>query len=227
MIDRRWVQAGGGAGVLSFVLVALSFVVNSPNAPDSNAGIKVITTYLTANRDAMLTADVLVVAAAAVIIWYGATLARLLHECDDRTPLGTILLGVATAMAVFFTWDGLSLTLLAFLSKQPAGLADTSAVRAFYDLYNGVVMPGGFGFLAAIYLTVIGIAMVRRTFAAPWLGYLSLIFAPLSVVGAVLGLTLTDGGTVSPLSFAPAIGSMVVVVISSIFMLRYLPPVAG
>ncbi|HVA88945.1 MAG TPA: hypothetical protein VNL71_03800, partial [Chloroflexota bacterium] len=71
-----------------------------------------------------------------------------------------------------------------------------------------------------------GIAMVRRTFAAPWLGYLSLVFAPLSVVGAVLGLTLTDGGTVSPLSFAPAIGSMVVVVISSIFMLRYLPPVA-
>jgi hypothetical protein len=92
VLNRRWVQAGGVAGILSFVLVALSFVVNSPSAPDSDAPIKDIASYLTANRNAILAADVLVIAAAAVILWYGATLSRLLHDRDESSPLGTILL---------------------------------------------------------------------------------------------------------------------------------------
>lgn len=50
------------------------------------------------------------------------------------------------------------------------------------------------------------------------------MFAPLSVVGAVLGLTQTTCGTSSPVSFSPAIGSMIIVLLSSVYMLRYRSP---
>jgi hypothetical protein len=63
--------------------------------------------------------------------------------------------------------------------------------------------------------------MVRGKFASRWLGCLSLVFAPVSIAGGVLGLTQTTGGTSSPVSFSPAIGSMTIVLLSSIYMLRY------
>jgi hypothetical protein len=221
MIGRRWVQTGGAAGILSFVLVALSFIVNSPNSPDSDAAVKDIVAFLNANRNGIIVADVLVIAAAVVILWYGATLSRLMGERDETSPLGTVMLGSSAAMSVLFIWDGLSLTLLAFLSKQSGGLSDQSTVRALYDLFNGIVMPGGFGFVAAIFLTAVGLGMVRGKFASRWLGHLSLVFAPVSIAGGVLGLTQTTGGTSSPVSFSPAIGSMTIVLLSSIYMLRY------
>jgi hypothetical protein len=62
--------------------------------------------------------------------------------------------------------------------------------------------------------------MLHRLFAARWLGWVSLVFAALSLTGATTGLTLVNGGTVSPVSYSPAIGSTVVTLIASIFMLR-------
>lgn len=132
MIGRRWVQGGGLAGIFSFVLVALSFVVNSPNSPNSDAAPSDIVAFVDAHRDAMIVADVLVIAAAVVIVWFGATLSCLVAERDETSPLGTVVLGSVAAMSVFFICDGLSLTLLAFLSKQSGGLSDQSTVRALF-----------------------------------------------------------------------------------------------
>jgi hypothetical protein len=109
---------------------------------------------------------------------------------------------------VFFVWDGLSLTVLAFLATQDGGLTDSSTVRAFYDVYNGIVMPGAFGFVAAIFLTSVGLAMVRRVFAARWVGYLSqpLYAAPAAEHAATAGMkTCIDCGETKPESgFLPS-----------------------
>ena len=118
------------------------------------------------------------------------------------------------AVAAF---DGVTLTALVFLHKQGA-LADASVVRIFFDLQNGLVMPGLFGFFMAGTLAALGVAMIRRDLAKPWVGWLSVILEALSAIGAVTGLSTVNGGT-SALGYSPAIGYGIVI-LTSIYMLR-------
>jgi hypothetical protein len=217
MIERRWVQIGGLAGVLGcLVLVGSAFTVN--NTLSSNSTTDQIQSYLTSNKNGVLAETLLTVIAMALFLWFTATLVQLLHERDPRSPLGFIVLVSGLAMAITSSLDGLPLTALVFLSKQGTP-SDPSLVRAFYDLENGIIMPGVFGFLAAIFLAAFGIAVIRHVFASAWLGWLSVGFAALAVVGGAAGLMSTGGGT-SIFGFFP-LGSVLVILITSIFMVRY------
>jgi hypothetical protein len=73
--------------------------------------------------------------------------------------------------------------------------------------------------MAAIFLASMGAAMVRGVFAARWLGWLSFVAAGFAVLGSMLGMTRTDGGTLV-FGYLPAIGALLILLISSIFMLR-------
>src|ERR1700730_11311318 len=164
MLDRRWVQAGGVAGILAF-LVSFSAAITTNNTLSSNASTAQITNYLTSHRSGVLAGTVLAVVAGASVLWFAGTLARLLHQSDEQSPLGLIVLAAGAGMAVILSLDGLPMTALEFLSKQ-GGLNDPSVTRIFYDLQNGVIMPGAFGCMAAFFLTSLGATMVRRKFAA-------------------------------------------------------------
>jgi hypothetical protein len=211
------VQLGGVAGILACVLLVSAGIVTS-NTLSADASTAQITHYLTSNRSGVLTQTVLDVAGSALSLWFGATLARLLHVRDRHSPLGLIVLAAGVGMTAIASLDGLTLTALEFVSKQ-GGLTDPSVIRTFYDLQSGIIMPGAFGCIAAVFLASVGAAMVRRVFAAPWVGWLSFALAGLSVVSSVVGLTITNGGT-SALGFFPAIGFVLITFISSIFMLR-------
>ena len=217
MIGRRWLQVGGIAGIAAFVVITASFST-AGNLPASNSSVTQIANYLTSNRSSVMIGTALTVVAAGLILWFVGTLARLLHARDEHSPLGLIVLGAGVGMAMITSLDSLTLTALEFLSKQ-GGLTDPAVTRSFYDLENGIIMPGAFGCIAAVFLIAVGVAAVRRMFAAPWLGGLSFLFAALAVVGSLLGLTSTDGGT-SVFGFMPAIGSGVILLIASVFMLR-------
>jgi hypothetical protein len=212
------------AGVLGFLL-ALTAAVITNNSLSSNSSTAQIDSFLIGHRNAILAQQVLAVAAGALIFWFAGTLARLLQTHDPRSPLGLIVLAAGAGMAVILSLDGLPFTALEFLVKQ-GGLTDPSVTRIFYDLQNGIIMPGAFGFMAAVFLVAFGSAALRRVFAAPWLGWLSFVLAGFAVAGSILGLTLTNGGTMFPFAFLPAIGFVVVVLITSIYMLRYRPPAA-
>ncbi len=203
------------AGILAFLFLLVSTFAAS-GTPSGNPTVVQITHYLTSHRNAVLAQTVLTVIGSAFTLWFAGTLARLLHVRDRHSPLGMIVLASGAGLAVISTLDGLTLTALEFLSKQ-GGLTDPSLTRAFYDLQNGIIMPGAFGCIAAIFLTAVGVALLRRRFGARWLGWLSVVLAVFAVIGSVLGLTLTDP---TVFGFLPAIGSLLVVLISSIFMVR-------
>lgn len=61
--------------------------------------------------------------------------------------------------------------------------------------------------------------MVRRSFAAPWLGWLSLALAGVNVVSAISSQTAMDGGLLA-VQFIGTIGFGVVILIVSIYMVR-------
>jgi len=86
-------------------------------------------------------------------------------------------------------------------------------------------MPGMFGCMAALFLAAFATIVVLRAFAAPWLGWLSYVLAVRSLVSGIAGLTVTTGGT-SALGYFP-LGSLVIIRISSIYMLRYRPSDIG
>jgi hypothetical protein len=127
------------------------------------------------------------------------------------------VLGAGAAMATIASFDGVTLTALEFLSKQ-GGLTDPALTWVFYDLQNGLIMPGLFGCVTAVFLVSVGAAAVGGIVAARWVGWLSLVLAALSVLSSVIGLTLANGGT-SALGFFPAIGFALITLITSFFML--------
>jgi hypothetical protein len=216
-LDRRWIQVGGAAGVVAAALEVAAGVV-AGGAPSGSATTAEVTTYLSAHRSGILAQTVLAVAGLAFGAWFLGTLARLIQTRDSRSPLGLIALVGGTAALAVAAFDGLTLTTLEFVSEQ-GGPADPALTRAFFDLQNGIVMPGAFGLIITVFLVAVGVAILRRTFAARWLGWLSIVFSALSVLSGLLGLTLKNGGT-TPFSYFPAIGFGVIAIASGIYMLR-------
>jgi len=216
-LDRRWVQLGGVMGIAACLLLLSAGFVAS-NTLSSNASTVQITHYLTSHRSGVLAQTVLDVAGSALALWFAGTLVRLLLIRDRRSPLGLVVLAAGIGMTAVASLDGITLTVLEFLSRQ-GGLGDPSVTRAFYDLQNGVIMPGAFGCIAAVFLASLGVAMLRGVFAARWVGWLSLLLAALSVLSSVVGLTIASGGT-SVVGYFPAVGFVLIGLISSIFMLR-------
>ena len=83
MIEQRWVQIGGLAGILGcLVLVGSAFTVN--NTLSSNSTTDQIQSYLTSNKNGVLAETLLTVIAMAFILWFTATLVQLLRERDPR-----------------------------------------------------------------------------------------------------------------------------------------------
>jgi hypothetical protein len=179
---------------------------------------------LAGNRQGLILGGVVVVAVAALVLWFGATLSWLVHVRDRESPVGLVVLAGSVVMVVFLMLDGVFQVAVAFLATQP-GPAAAAAVPALFVLQNGIVMPGAFGFAAAVFLSAVGVAALRRVFAAVWVGYLSIALAALSVIGGWLGLSQLDGGGSSPLSFSPALGMTLITVVSSVYLLRPSGPV--
>jgi len=217
MISRRFVQFGGAVGIVAVVvLVGAAFAAT--DSLSSNSSAAQISGYLTSHRSGVLTQTALTVLGSALMLWFAATLGRILHARDQHSPLGMIVLAAGAGMAAIASFDGITLSALVFASKQ-GGLTDPALTHTFFDLQNGLIMPGAFGCIAAVLLAAIGTAAVRRVFAAAWLGWLSFVLAALALAGSMIGLTSADGGT-SALGYSPALGASIVVLIASVFMLR-------
>ena len=216
-LDHPWLRLGGGAGILAALLITGSGIAIG-GEPGGNSSTTEVTSYLSSQSNGVVTGTVLVLAAMPFVLWFLGTLAHLIHSRDPHSPLGFIVLAGGSAAVAISAFDGLTLTALVFVTRQ--GVPGTPALtQAFFDLQNGIIMPGAFGFVVAVFLAALGAAILRGAFAAPWLGWISAIFAGLSVLSGVLGVTLTNGGT-TPLSYFPAIGFGVMAIASGIYMVR-------
>ncbi len=217
MISRRFVQFGGAVGIAA-VVVLLGAVFAASDSLSSSSSAAQISGYLTSHRSGVLTQTALTVLGSALMLCFAATLGRMLHARDQHSPLGMIVLAAGAGMAAIASFDGITLSALVFVSGQ-GRLTDPALTRTFFDLQNGLIMPGAFGCIAAVLLAAVGTAAVRRVFAAAWLGWLSFVLAALSLAGSMIGLTSVTGGT-SALGYSPALGASIVVLIASVFMLR-------
>ena len=221
MLDRRWAQVAGIAGILFFVFILGTILTGG--SVDTTSSAADIASYVTQHHTAVAVNSLLGVAGSSVILLFFVPLAQIVRERDGGSPLGTIILVSGTSLVALTMLANLPQAALAMASTQPGGLGNASTVAALWDLGLQIVIPGGTGFLFTIFLGAIGIAMLQRAFAATWLGWLSvvigIVWVPTDIAG-ILTNNQTYMGTLGILSLA---GFGIVVVATSVYLLRYRP----
>ena len=174
---------------------------------------------LGAHPDRTLASNALTIVALALALWFGVTLAHLVGERDRTSPLGTIIQTGAICIFITGALDAITQSALVFLAKEDSLTAAPQLTRLVYVLYDGPIQPGIMGLAIAIFLIAVGVAALRRTIAARWIGWLSLTFALISTVGAIQGLTVTNGGNLAPGALG-VLGDLLITVIVSLYLLR-------
>lgn len=214
---NRWIRAGAIAGIAG-VLAAVVATPLQGSAPKSSAPVSELTRYAIQHQDQLRLVGLLVVLSAALLAWFAGTFFWALWNREHRSPLGVIGALASAAMVSLLAWDGILFAVLSFAGH--GGPVSGPGLSVIYLLENGIVMPGAYGFFTAAFLVIVAVAALRGLVVRAWVAYLSFVLALLSAAGGCLGLTSIDGGTSSPVSFAPAIATAVVTLIVAIGLLR-------
>jgi hypothetical protein len=197
-----WLSKWGPlAGTLSALLIVVSFVTGN-STPDSNAtGQHVIAWYTTHHNQRIV--DVLLVGLAMFfLVVFAATLTRYIRRGDRW--IATAALGGAVATAIGFT------CLLGFdlvLATDTKNLTASSA-QTINLLDNDFFLPAVIGF--ALFAVLGGLAVVTGRILPVWMGWV--LFA--------IGIA----ALVPPISWFAFLGTMLWVLIASIWMTVQGPP---
>jgi hypothetical protein len=197
-----WLSKWGPlAGAISALLVVVSFVTGN-STPDSNAtGQHVIAWYTTHHNQRIV--DVLLVGLAMFfLVVFAATLTRYIRRGDRW--IATAALGGAVATAIGFT------CLLGFdlvLATDTKNLTASSA-QTINLLDNDFFLPAVIGF--ALFAVLGGLAVVTGRILPVWMGWV--LFA--------IGIA----ALVPPISWFAFLGTMLWVLIASIWMTVQGPP---
>lgn len=214
-----WIRVGAISGILAFVAVLATKPIGGASLINANSTAAQIARNLGAHPDRTLASNALTIVALALALWFGVTLAHLVGERDGTSPLGTIIQTGAICIFITGALDAITQSALVFLAKEDSLTAAPQLTRLVYVLYNGPIQPGIMGLAIALFLTAVGVAALRRAIATRWVGWLSLAFALISTVGAIQGLTVTNGGNLAPGALG-VLGDILITVIVSLYLLR-------
>ena len=197
-----WLSKWGPlAGALSALLVVVSFVTGNSTPDDNATGPQVIKWYTT-HHNQRIVEDLLVGLAMFFLVVFAATLARHVRRGDRWIATGA--LGGAVATAIGFT------CLLSFdfvLAMDTKDLTASSA-QTLNLLENDFFLPAVLGF--ALFAILGGLAVVTGRILPVWMGWV--LFA--------IGIA----ALVPPISWFAFLGTMLWVLIASIWMVVQGPP---
>jgi len=215
MTERHELRWGGFAG-LGFVVLAAIAVFLPGMAPMLTDTDSEITSWLTDSRERILLSSLLWAAGAGLVIWFAAAFAEAIREREERSDVhmavlaGSVLVGGAIFVSA------------AAQAAMAYGI-DGRDVALTMAMFEGVaVLTSVIGVAAALPLTAAGIGILRTHLMPDWLGYLAILAAVVSVIGA-FGVFYTEGvmvagGRLSAL--VPLLASAVWVACTSGFMVR-------
>ena len=197
-----WLSKWGPlAGVLSALLFVASFVLGNSTPDDNKSGQYVIQWYTTHHNRQML-GDLLVGLAMFFLVVFAATLARHVRRGDRWIATGA--LGGAVAAALGLT------AIVGFdmvLATNTKNLTPASA-QTLNLLQNDFFLPVVLGF--ALFAVLGGLAVVTGRILPPWMGWV--LFA--------IGIA----ALVPPISWFALLGTMLWVLVASIWMAVQGPP---
>ncbi|MEV6271463.1 hypothetical protein AB0L64_30160 [Kribbella sp. NPDC051936] len=215
MTERHELRWGGFAG-LAFVVLAMLGRFLPGTAPTIDDSDSTISSWLSDHRSMILLSSLLWAAAAGLVIWFAAAFAEAIRERAERSDVHLALLaGSVLVGAAIFVNAGLTAAAAFGITGRDAGIT-----MALYEL--SAVMTTMIGIAAALPLAAAGIGVLRTHVMPNWLGYLALLAAAVSFLGA-LGVfadsgTFVAGGTL--MTTVPLLLSAVWILGASGYMVR-------
>jgi len=220
MSARVYRRVGAISGLLYVVLVLLSGFV-APQQPRIDSAPSATLAWVHSHRVVLQVAMILGLCAAAVFLWFVGYLRHVLNAAEDGgESLSPIVFGSGIAVAVIAAISALPVAMLAFMDGQSGGIRDPTVVRMLGDL-NQVCFAASCA-VTAVFVGSLGLAMLSRGIAAPWLGWVCLVVAVLNAVSIWIALTFSSyhGKGWTPIAFGAFIGFAVIVLITSGSLLR-------
>ena len=215
MTERHELRWGGLAG-LGFVVLAAIAVLLPGMAPLLTDTDSEITSWLTDSREQILMSSLLWAAGAGLVIWFAAAFAEAIREREERSDVHMAVLAgsVLVGGAIFIS---------AAAQATTAYGVDGRDAALTIAMFEGVaVLTSVIGVAAALPLTAAGVGILRTHLMPDWLGYLAILAAAVSVIGA-FGVFYTDGAMVAGgrlSALVPLLVSAVWVACTSGYMVR-------
>jgi hypothetical protein len=215
MTERHELRWGGFAG-LAFVVLALLGEFLPGTAPGVDSSANEISSFITDGRSTLLASALMWSAAAGLVIWFAAAFAEAIREREERSDVHMALLAGAVLVGGAIFVNAAATGAIAYGVNG----RDTALTLMMYQW--SAVITTMIGFAAALPLAAAGIGVLRTRLMPDWLGYLALLAAVVSFVGA-FGIFVRDGnfaagGTL--MTTIPLIVAAVWVVGASGYMVR-------
>jgi hypothetical protein len=215
MTERHELRWGGFAGLAFVVLAMLGRFLpgNPPTVGDSDS---TVSSWLTDHRTTILFSSLMWAAAAGLVIWFAAAFAEAIRERAERSDVHLALLaGSVLVGAAIFVNAGLT-------AATAFGIAGRNAAITITLFSVTSVMTTMIGFAAALPLAAAGIGVMRTHVMPNWLGYLAMLAAVVSFVGA-FGIFASSGRWVAGgflMTTVPLLLTAVWIVCAGGFMVR-------
>ena len=190
-----WVAPLTGA---AFVVVAILAAVIGGEPPDADSPVREIIDYYSDNKSSIQVGSYLGVAAAVLLVFFGAYLRSVLSAAEGPGGILSPLALVGTAIVAV----GLAIDLtISIALAEAVDDIEPAAVQALQALWDNDFIPFALGTL--VFLISAGLSIVRYGPLPKWLGWVALALA-------VLGFT--------PLGFITFIGAGLWIIIVSVML---------
>jgi hypothetical protein len=219
MNNRLYERVGAISG-LAFVVLTLLAGFLYPQQPRVDAPPATTLAWVHDHRIALQAGMISGLFAAGVFVWFVGYLRHVLARAGGATEsLSAIVFGSGIAVAIIAALAAMPYALLAFMDAQAGGIHDLALVRMLGDL--NVVFFAASSVMTAVFLCALGLAMAHGLLVAPWLGWIGLVVAAFNAMSVWIGVTFSSyhGKGWTLIAFGAFLGFVVVVLVTSVFML--------
>jgi hypothetical protein len=183
---------------VAFVVVAILSAIIGGEPPDADSPVREIIDYYSDNKSSIQVGSFVGVAAAVLLVFFGAYLRSVLSTAEGPGGMLSALALVGTAIVAV----GLAIDLtISIALTEAVDDIEPAAVQALQALWDNDFIPFVLGTL--VFLISAGLSIVRYGALPKWLGWVALVLA-------VLGFT--------PLGFVSFIGAGLWIMVVSVML---------
>ena len=194
--SREWLVPLTGIAFIVLLVVSL-IVQGSPKGADD--GPAAVAKWYLDNKDAAEISSFIGVVGAALLIFFGAYLRKVLEAAEGPGSMLPILalIGV-TIVAIGGAIDGM----LLFAAAEAADDIPAPEIQTIQAIWDKDFLPFFLGVL--VFLWSVGLSVLRSGVLPKWLGWFAIVFGVISLAG--------------PIGFIGALGAAVWIIIASIML---------
>jgi hypothetical protein len=164
---------------VAFVVVAIVGFAVGGEPPGADDPVQEIVDHYVDNKDSVEIGAAMVGVAAALLIFFGGYLRKVLRAAEgEGGTLSAVVLVGAAVMAVGAALDAT----ISFALAESADDVDPTAVQALQALWDNDFMPLAVG--STVFLLASGISVVRHAALPKWLGWAAILFGIISLTPA-------------------------------------------